>query len=478
MTNLGEMALKDSFVAGKNSEGVAFRGKLLKLTRLSGVFELYNPLAIIRFSESLSDFKITLNDREMYSGKAAVRNLLNTGSAVVICEVTLDEAAWTDMNLASLNGHMGLKLRSDYQDFLREWQKLYVIRPEYKLILADMQTYFSDLRLWLDQLGLGIRAMPANGRTDFEKEIAADLAPPIVATMTSLFEQFEDRVLQIEPGQEAAHQLFARRQLHPLLLCSPFLNRCYVKPLGYAGDYEMVNMMLRSPYEGDSLFAKVTNVWFIQQAPAEAHRNRIDYLVRQLISVCARAVREGRRARILNVACGPAQEVQRFLANHEISSYADISLLDFNEETLTNTRALMNEFKSKHQRNTTFNYIKKSVYNIVKESGKILNDPSQPKYDFVYCAGLFDYLSNQVCQHMMNVMYEWTAPGGLLVSTNVDSSNPRRLTMDYVMDWHLIYRSGAELADVKPDTALADNCRVISDITGVNVYLEVTKPES
>jgi extracellular factor (EF) 3-hydroxypalmitic acid methyl ester biosynthesis protein len=271
--------------------------------------------------------------------------------------------------------------------------------------------------------------------------------------------------------------LFARRQLHPLLLCSPFLNRCYVKPLGYAGDYEMVNMMLRSPYEGESLFAKVMNVWFLQQAPAEAHRNRIDYLVRQLVGVCARALRYGRRARILNVACGPAQEVQRFLATQEISSQADISLLDFNEETLTNTRALMNEFKHKYQRGTTFNYIKKSVYNIVKESNRILHDPAQPKYDFVYCAGLFDYLSDQVCQHMMDVMYEWLAPGGLLVATNVDTSNPRRLTMDYVMAWHLIYRSGAGLMAVKPQAAAADDCRVVSDITGVNVYLEATKPE-
>ena len=295
--------------------------------------------------------------------------------------------------------------------------------------------------------------------------------------MTMLFEKFEETVKSIEPDLQPAHQLFARRQLHPLLLCSPFLHRCYTKPLGYAGDYETVNMIFRDPYEGGSLFAKVVNFWFLQQAPAQAHRNRIDYLVRQLMLVTARAAGKNQRARILNVACGPAQEVQRFLAEHNLSSQTDISLLDFNEETLANTRALMSGIKTANNRSTSFHYIKKSVHRILKESaGKELASPSQEKYDYIYCAGLFDYLPDQICQRLMDAMYDWLSPGGLLVTTNVDASNPRRLTMDYVMAWHLVYRSGPELAALKPAAASPDDCRVISDNTGVNVYLQVTKP--
>ena len=30
--------------------------------------------------------------------------------------------------------------------------------------------------------------------------------------------------------------------------------------------------------------------------------------------------------------------------------------------------------------------------------------------------------------------------------------------MDYIMDWHLIYRSAAELAALKPERAPADGC--------------------
>jgi extracellular factor (EF) 3-hydroxypalmitic acid methyl ester biosynthesis protein len=63
----------------------------------------------------------------------------------------------------------------------------------------------------------------------------------------------------------SVHRIFGRRQLHPMLLCSPFLYRTFAKPLGYAGDYEMINMIMRDPLEGGSLYAKIINLWFLQQ---------------------------------------------------------------------------------------------------------------------------------------------------------------------------------------------------------------------
>ena len=82
------------------------------------------------------------------------------------------------------------------------------------------------------------------------------------------------------------------------MLCSPFAYRTYQKPLGYAGDYEMVNMLLRNPQEGSSVFAKVLNVWFLAQPPAQAHRNRIQYLTQKLMEESARLRPQGRVAKI------------------------------------------------------------------------------------------------------------------------------------------------------------------------------------
>src|SRR4029077_1598482 len=142
----------------------------------------------------------------------------------------------------------------------------------------------------------------------------------------------------------------------------------YQKPLGYAGDYEMVNMILRSPYEGSSLFAKLLNSYFLGRPPADAHRNRIKYLLEQIIAETKRVARLGRPARIFNLGCGPAKEIQDFLIQEDISDLAEFTLVDFNEETLRYTGNRLCELKKKYDRRTAVNYLPKSVSQILRDS--------------------------------------------------------------------------------------------------------------
>ena len=56
----------------------------------------------------------------------------------------------------------------------------------------------------------------------------------------------------------------------------------------------------------------------------------------------------------------------------------------------------------------------------------------------------------------MNILYGWVALGGLLVATNVHVSHPAA-TMEYVMDWNLIYRDSAQTVALRPDRVTADD---------------------
>lgn len=457
----------------QNADGATLRGTPLHFNRHTAVWELYQTDSAPRLSETLANFKIIFQERTVYAGRAVISNLLDAGGKI-ICDATLDEANWNNLDFSSPPKD-GL-VANEFKKFLGEWQKLYKVSPEFKVIIADMQTFLTDLRLWLEQVELGLRAAPANKRRDLEQKISDELAPSILPLLTNFFEKFENVLREVEPELLSAHQNFARRQLHPLLLCSPFLHRCFMKPLGYAGDYEMVNMMLRDPLEGASLYAKIINLWFVKQPPAEAHRNRIARLVRQLQDTTARAAHAGRKAKILNIGCGPAHEVQQFLRESHLADRAHFTLIDFNEETLAHCQSVVNEAKSKGGRNTQFNFVKKSVQQIVRESGRRNAADVNEQFDLVYCAGLFDYLSDTFCQQLTDIFYGWLAPGGKLVTTNVDDYNPRRLTMDHIMEWHLFYRRSADLLALKPDAAPEDLCVVKADATGVNLYFEAQKP--
>ena len=65
-------------ISCSNSQGVDLVANVLKLQRYSVVFEVYNPYSIIQASEVLRDFRIFVDQRVIYAGKATVSNLVNT----------------------------------------------------------------------------------------------------------------------------------------------------------------------------------------------------------------------------------------------------------------------------------------------------------------------------------------------------------------------------------------------------------------
>jgi len=475
MANMENNAPKESVVLCRTNQGIEIRAGILRLTRHLVVFEIITPGVVLQLSEVLGDFKILLDERAAYSGRAVISSVVHTGTTMV-CEATLDEACLDARTFGVVNSPD--QVRAGFEEFVRDWGKSYRILPEFKLLISDMHNYLSDLRLWLEQVELGIRSAPSGDRSDLEREVLTELRKTLVPSLNALFEKFEVVASRVEPGDKPAHRLFVRRQIHPLVFCAPFAYRTFHKPLGYPGDYEMVNMILRDPFEGGSLFAKAFNDWFLSQPPAEAHRNRIKFLTQQLVQETARVAAQGRTARVFNLGCGPAVEVQRFLAEQALANQADLTLLDFNNETIAYTTGVLQELKLRHHRSTRINLIKKSVGQMLKGRGRTTSSGPDSKFDLVYCAGLFDYLPDQHCRQLMNIFYDMLAPGGLLLATNVDSSNPRCLTMEYMMEWVVIYRNGAQMAALKPDAVEADAFTVQSDVTGVNIYVSARKPLS
>jgi extracellular factor (EF) 3-hydroxypalmitic acid methyl ester biosynthesis protein len=462
----------EGIVVCRNSQGLEVRATLVHFTRYTAVFEVYTASPILRASEVLSDFKMTLNGRLAYSGKGVVSNLINAG-AVLLCEANLEEG-WIDLTSGLTGG--ASELSSEFQTFLTRWQGSYKVLPEFKLVVADMQALLADMHLWLDQVELAIRASPNGERIEMLREAAHVVAQPAVRAIEALGDRFEEIAGQLTPEMRPPHIHFTRRHLHSTLLSSPFAYRTFYKPLGYAGDYEMVNMIQRDPYEGGSLFARVVNAWFLQQLPAEAHRNPLKILKQKLIEEAARTVRLAGPARIFNLGCGPAAEINDFLAESELSSQAQFTLLDFNEETIEHTGALLRETCRRFGRKTVIQLQKKSVQQLLREAARAAGQSSGGKFDYVYCAGLFDYLPDRICKQLLTALYDLVAPGGLLLATNVDGTRPFRNKLEFILDWNLIYRTGAQLAELKPETAPAENSKVTADFSGVNVFLEIRKP--
>ncbi|MEP2777353.1 MAG: class I SAM-dependent methyltransferase [Luteolibacter sp.] len=473
--DLNNAKSNQSVITCRNSQGTELTANLLRIKRYSVVFEVYNPYSILQLSEVLSDFRIMASRRLLYNGKAVVSNLLNTG-IVLVCEAMLDEG-WVEVDfLAGITAELGqdasnLDLRSQFSDFMSEWRVGNEVHDPFKIVVADLTSMLSGVQHWLTGIDVGIRTTVTRRREDMEREIFSKVETRVVEEVIPSMERFE--IVAKEVGDEAmsVHKSYVRRQLHPIVLCSPFLYRTYTKPLGYAGDYEMVNMMLRDPYEGSSAFAKILNYALLNTEPVVAHRNRIDFLVEFLRKECIRRVSKG-KTRVFNLACGPAVEIQRFLRECDESDLAEIDLLDFNAETLEYTRDRINESKMAGGRETQVRYFQRSVHQLLRAATQGGEDAFKD-YDVVYCAGLFDYLSQRVCKRLVELFCTMVRPGGRVIVTNVAAANPRKAWMEYVMEWNLIYRDEAEMNDLIPDNQPVVSTSVQADSTGVNLFLDI-----
>jgi extracellular factor (EF) 3-hydroxypalmitic acid methyl ester biosynthesis protein len=472
-TAVNTAEVKENHVGFRAAEGGELRGAVTNFTRQSATFELYGELAALRLSEVLTDFRINVRGQTIYSGQAVVSNLADNASRV-ICVVNLDKTQWlADADLLSaMSSKSGVE--GEFDKFEREWQKFYIVSPEFKVAVADMQSYFYDLQLWLNQVEVGLHAYPALERNRRELDFLNEASGRTLRSFASLFERFEKLASAIEPVSRPAHSLYAKRLLHPLVLCAPFMHRTYKKPLGYAGDYEMVRMMTMDPFQGHSLFAKLLNQFFLYTPPVVAHRNRIDTLVRYLEAESLRFAHKKERANIFNLGCGPASEIQRFLKGSNRSDHCDFTLLDFNDETVAFAQRTLNQIRDQNRRRTGIEVIKKSVTQLIKSSAQF--DPGG--YDFVYCAGLFDYLSDNVSTMLLEVFYELVAPGGLVLVSNVDACNPSRGWMECVVDWHLVYRNAAQMHELVPNAIARDSVKVFAEPSSVNIFIEIRKPEN
>jgi hypothetical protein len=99
------------------------------------------------------------------------------------------------------------------------------------------------------------------------------------------------------------------------------------------------------------------------------------------------------------------------------------------------------------------------------------------EYDFVYAAGLFDYLAGPIAAAVTRRMFDMTRPGGLMLIPNFLASVRDTGDMEAFMDWCLIYRTNSEmhaLARMLPRHQVADY-RVFDDGNEAITYLLVSR---
>ena len=247
--------------------------------------------------------------------------------------------------------------------------------------------------------------------------------------------------------------------LHALVMEDPYTRRAFEKPRGYAGDAELLDFVYSgTPPLGTSEFGKAVFAGTTRGPNGRSVVHRRELLAQRIDQVAS----ERAQPRIASIACGHLREAQRSAAVAE-GAIAEFIAFDQDPLSLKVVEAELGRF---HVRP-----LNGSVTAIVRKKVVFEN------LDFVYAAGLLDYLSDELSRRLIALLFDMLRPGGRLLVANFLPANHGRDYMECFMDWTLICRDDDAMRSLLRDCAPAaiSDPQVFHDPDGNIVYLEATR---
>jgi extracellular factor (EF) 3-hydroxypalmitic acid methyl ester biosynthesis protein len=105
-------------------------------------------------------------------------------------------------------------------------------------------------------------------------------------------------------------------------------------------------------------------------------------------------------------------------------------------------------------------------------------DPIDGKdFDFIYSAGLYDYLNDNLSERLTASLFGKLKAGGTLLIANFLPDPPHLAFMEAFMDWWLIYRNEDQMLRMtaRIDPTEISGHRLYTEETGRIIFLEITK---
>ncbi|MES5097805.1 class I SAM-dependent methyltransferase [Agrobacterium sp. BA1120] len=230
-------------------------------------------------------------------------------------------------------------------------------------------------------------------------------------------------------------ELIPIAQNHPVaeyLHQDPFTNWSFVKPRGYSGDAQLLDFI----YGHEAVSDKVSAASPLGATLYECTRNSLSSAaVRERLDILTRYVdqiaeQKGPETEILTVAAGHLREANRSTALAKGGIKRWVAL----DQDPMSIGAIARDFSG-----TAVEAIDGSVRGLMSRK----HDLGQ--FDFVYAAGLYDYLIDKVAITLTQRCLDMLKPGGTFLFANFAEGIDDDGFMETFMNWALLLRSQADM---------------------------------
>ena len=227
----------------------------------------------------------------------------------------------------------------------------------------------------------------------------------------------------------------------------------YQKPLGYAGDFQIIEKIYTHHTSSNPHLAKWDH-FSHHQTGTKAIRNRISFFLDQVWKVKTQTSTD---CHILNLASGPGRDMYETL---NILGASGIHLDCVEQDA--------------HAINYAMNLCKDFLTHIQFFNKNVLRFTTNKTYHLIWSGGLFDYFNNSIFKRILRRLLSFLKTNGKLVIGNFSTTNPSRGYMDLV-HWNLIHRTREELRQLARDCGVPDEkISIEQEPEGINLFLVIT----
>ena len=278
------------------------------------------------------------------------------------------------------------------------------------------------------------------------------------------------RTVMDDRERREATKEFTELVLTPELRMGAIWDRSYAKPLGYPGDFEIMNQVYDWKRVGGKAYEMLLHR--IGLDVAECIKTRMEIVQEKIGEASRREI--GRPVRILSLGSGPAREVELHLASPAARiGRAEFTLIDQEQLALRYAHEKIYPLTLKSQGRYSLRALNMSFTDILRGVSAMNELPQQ---DMIYSVGLLDYLTDRRAKGLVRRLYDMLAPGGLLIIGNMNETPLSNLwPMEFITDWTLYYRNEPQMLAWADDLNAARTWTE-TDPTGRVRLLFVVKP--
>jgi extracellular factor (EF) 3-hydroxypalmitic acid methyl ester biosynthesis protein len=338
--------------------------------------------------------------------------------------------------LLSRNAQAQIAVQSEFF----EGETCQIVPKEYRVFCADVLRLLGSFRVLLDEN----KALAGQFGRAFDLEGAYDACEAhLIGHWRSLWRTGNDLVRELTSDRDVleATKAFTEVVLTPELRHGAIWDRSYTKPLGYPGDFEVMNQVYDWQHCGTDAYQMLVHRLGLEVA--ECIKTRMEVVLSTIGKVVEEKGR-ARPARVLSLGSGPAREVELFLARNALKNCrAEFTLIDQEQIALNYAleRVYPHILLSKDRARVQCMHM--SFTDILRGTGAL---GSLVPQDLIYSVGLIDYLADRRAAGLVRRLYENLAPGGLLIIGNMNDTPMSNLwPMEFITDWSLHYRSEEEM---------------------------------